>query len=330
MYRVEQVLVPVDFSHFSRCALAFARQLGSFAEGKEKPRLQLAHAMAPMAPYMRSILFPYAALGEDDREFEAEISEEAQNELARYFEIDGRLRKRFISDPVVEFGASKDCISRWAGSFDVDMIALGAFGENGVFAGGLGSTAQRILQTSTRPVAIIRDYDRKPKVRKILVAIDLGKQSSEVLRVALGLAIQQEAQLELLHVLPSPFLYDTSWILEKALPYNANKVEKQVRPKVDALFEQAVEALEPPFAIAQKAGALLKKRTLRQGDPAEEIAAMAYEEDFDLVVVGANNRQTPGTRSLGRVASAAVVSVPKHLVVVPPRREATPLVEADD
>ena len=116
MYRIEQVLAPVDFSSFSRCALRFAARLGDGADGDRQPvRLQLAHAVEALPEYVRSVLFPYAPLGEDDREFEAEIADVARQKIREYFEVDDELRERFIDAPIIEFGSDKESVARWAG-----------------------------------------------------------------------------------------------------------------------------------------------------------------------------------------------------------------------
>jgi len=284
-----------------------------------------------MSPYVRRILFPYAALGEDDREFEAEIVAEAGAEIYRHFGIVEVLEKRFLADPLVEFGVAHECISTWAGRFDIDLIALGAFGEHGVVAGRLGSTAERIMRSSTVPVALIRDHDPRPRIRRILVAVDLGIQTPEVMRVAAGFALQQEAELDLVHILPSPFLNDTNGLLKKEIDYDEEKTVERLRSTVDALFERAVENVDFPFAYREKAQKLLQKLTVRAGDPASEIAKMAYQGEYDLVVVGTNSRKGEcGGSSLGRVAAGAVVEVTTHVLVVPSVQQRTPLVEMDD
>ena len=328
MYRVEQVLVPVDFSSHSRAAVEFARQIGAPAEGAGAPPMQLVHALGPISGYLRKVLFPYAALGEDDREFEAELMEEARGQLEQYFGIDEKLAKRFLSDPELGFGHPREEVARWAGQYDADLVVLGAFGEGGRYVGGLGSTIRRFLQVTMQPVVIVRDFDPRPKVRKILVAVDLGKESQEVLGKALGFALQQKAKVEMLHVLPSPLVHDTNRILKKALKYDPEKVLESSRRTINALFERAVGALELPFAFRDAAKNHLNTLRIESGDPGEVISRVAYEGEYDLVVVGANNRQTPGKRSLGRVAEQVLVEAGAHVMVIPASRRETPLVES--
>ena len=327
MYCANQVLVPVDFSNFSRCALAFARQLGTTSKEKagSGAKLQLAHAIEAMPDYVRAVLFPYAALGEDDRAFEAEIEQSVRQKLTQYFDIDDELRHRFLDRPKVEFGAAKEWIGKWATSIDVEMVAVGTFGTQGVYSGGPGSTSRRIASTSTKPVALIRDFDPKPRIKRILAAVALGRDAARVVDVALGLAVDLEAELELLHVIPTPFLHDTKWMLERSADITAADVEAQIRPQAEALIAALVENTTIPFAHRKESAAQLQAGAIRFGDPAEEIAKTAYDEDFDLVVVGGGGRQTPNGAGVGRVASAVMAEVPKHLVVVPGVRDGTPL-----
>ncbi len=325
MYQVDQVLVPLDFSSFSRSALAFARQLGRGRDdgtGKNPVRLQLAHAVEAMPSYVRSVLFPYAALGEDDREFEAEIAEAARHEMERYFEFDESLRGRFRADPIIEFGSSSAMIRRWCGRFEQEMIVAGAFGENGVFAGGLGSTSGRLVATATQPVALIRDYDVVPTVDRILAAVDLQHHSTRVVEVATALAIELNAELQLVHVTRSPFREDIRTMIKRHLDLELKALEAAIEPQLRGLFDDIVDTLQFPHSIRQRADELIGERTIRFGDPVEEIAEMAHQGEFDLVVAGANSHAAMGS---GEMVSAVMARVPTHMVVVPVEHETTPL-----
>ncbi len=312
MHKIEQILVPVDFSSFSRSALAFARQLGNSPEKMGKrAHLQLAHAVEAMPPYIRSVLFPYAALGEDDRRFEAEIVESVRAELRHYFEIDDELAERFVDEPAVEFGFGKEWIERWAGQFDVEMIVVGAFGKQGVFTGGPGSTSRRVAATASKPVALVRDYDPVPTIARILAAVDLGTDTKEVLDVAVGLAADLGAELEIMHVIASPFVDDARGLVKRCVAVDEAEIEEQVRPSLTALMQEFVDEIEIPFSAQTGDGAPIEKQLMRYGEPAREIAEEVQQGEFDLVVIGR------GRDGLGRTASAVMADVPRHLVVVP-------------
>lgn len=325
-HRVEQVLVPLDFSEHSRSALEFVRNLG---ETKNVPLVQVAHAVPPLSAAQREILFPYAALGEDDRAFEHELIETSRSLLFETYGLEAD-EKRLLTEPLVEVGHPHQLLPEWASRFDVDLIALGAFGQSGTYPGGLGSTALRLLGTSSIPVALLRDFDPRPRVRKILVALDLGDQSTEILRVAICLALQTGATLEALHVLPSPWLHDTRGLVRRALNVKIEDLSKQLLPKLNAHYDRTTGDLSFPFGIQEEAQALIPNLQISAGDPGSKVAEAAYEGGHDLIVVGACNHHTSGRRSLGRVAYGVLTEAPTHVLVVPPARRETPLVEADE
>ncbi|RDV38248.1 universal stress protein [Bradymonadaceae bacterium TMQ3] len=323
MYRVEQVLVPLDFSNFSRSALALAKALG----GENPARVQLGHALEPMAPYMRRVLFPYAALGEDDRAFEAELVEEARAELERRYELDDKLRRRLVSEPVVEIGPSRQVVGEWTSRFDVEAIVMGAYGESGLVSEGLGATARRVLQTSSRPVILVRQHDPRPQLKRIVVALDLEPSSAGVLEVALGMALQHGCGLELLFVLPSPLAADSAGLLKSQVKFDERQARGRLKGKIEALFERTIEAVEVPFPQRDQARKLTDNTRVESGEPASEIVRRAYESDADLVVVGARSRAGGG--GLGSVAEAVARRASCHVMVVPPAAQTTPLTRDD-
>lgn len=326
MYHIEQVLVPVDFSSFSRSALAFARRLGAGSDREGgMARVQLGHAVEAMPPYVRSVLFPYAPLGEDDRQFEAEICAAVHAEMGKYFEFDDELRDRFVDDPLVAFGSSKEWIRRWASEIDVELIAVGSHGKEGPVAGGPGSTARRVAATAAQPVVLVRDYEPRPNVERILAAVDLGAGCRQVIDAAVGLAVDLDADLELVHVIPSPVIDDTRWMVQRHIDKTPDELEAAMRPSVKALFDETVEGLDYPLSVRKEVGEKLNARSIRWGRPAQQIGQAAHEGDIDLVVVGRGGDSDTAGGGLGRVASAVAATVPKHLMVVPKMREDTPL-----
>lgn len=325
MYRIEQVLIPVDFSSFSQAAVAFGRGLGDDDGDRRRTRLQLAHAVESLSPAVRSVLFPYAPLGEDDREFEAEIIEATRTHLAEYFEFDDELRRRFIARPIVDIGSARKRISDWIGGLDVDLIAAGAFGSHGVFGAGPGSTSRRIVDAASCPVALLRDYEPRPTVDRILAAVDLGRDSNRVLEVAVGLAVDQGAALEVIHVIPTPFAHDTRWMVERDADIDPDAVEARLRPRAVDGLERLVEDLTVPYPERDRVDELLDDPRVAVGDPATEIGRRAEDGNFDLVVIGRGGSGESTESGRRRVASAVMAEVPKHLVVVGPEPEATPL-----
>jgi nucleotide-binding universal stress UspA family protein len=324
MYRVEQVLVPVDFSTFSRAAVAFSRAIGA-----ESPRLSLAHALGEWPPYLRRVLFPYAALGEDDVEFEHELIEEARAHMLAHLEIDPNSDDD-IANLSVEFGREKQVLSDRVRGVGPDMVVMGAFGESGVHPNVLGATAEKMVRSVTCPLVLVRDYDPRPSIEHIVVAVDLTSRSTDVVAKAVGFALQVGATLELVYVLPDPLTQDTNKILERTLDFNAHKIMERSRSKIEALFDRMTNQVEVDYPEQTTARELLEHRKVMSGDPATAIVDHADKVDADLVVVGASNTQSASNRQLGRVAWTIARSAPAHVMVVPPEREVSLLSGDED
>lgn len=320
MYRVEQVLVPVDFSSSSRSALEFARNLSS-----ESPLVQLVHVVEQLAPYVRNILFPYAALGEDEVEFEHEILGEAYEHLLRYFRIDKKAAKGFVGEPIVRMGAVNTLLRDIVFSVDSDLIVMGAFGEGGMHPDALGSTTERLLRTVTQPIVMVRDFESSPRIGHIVVAVDLTPGSVHVFSRAVGLALQTGATLETVFVLPSPFINDTNNLLSSNIKFNASHVLNRSEDKIDALFERLRQQVHVPFPLKAEAARAMETRSVLVGDPATEIVRHAYEKQADLVVVGSYGAHNRAAHTLGRVAWTVARRSPTHVMVVPPAAETTRL-----
>ncbi len=317
MYQVEQVLVPVDFSASSRAALAFARAIG---EDKTSPRIHLAHALGEWAPYVRRVLFPYAALGEDDVEFEHELIEEARAHMLGHLEVDPD-KDKAVAELTLKFGPIKETLSERIRSVGPDMVVMGAFGEGGVQPNVLGSTAEKLLRTVTRPIVLVRDYDPRPSIDKIVVAVDLTSRSTDVVSKALGFALQVGATLELVYVLPDPLIQDTNKILARTLDFNAAKILERSRSKIEALFDRMVDHVEVAYPQQDSARELLQNRKVIVGDPPRAIVDHTDEVDADMVVVGGHNTQSSSNRQLGRIAWTIARMAPTHVMVVPPEKE---------
>lgn len=314
MHDIERVLVPVDFSAFGRTALAFARRLGQAGL-----TIQPAHVVEPWAPYVRRVLFPYAALGEDDVEFEHELIEAARAELDRHLDLDAE--DAAVAEPIVRLGG-RETLAEIARSTGADAVVMGAFGEGGVRAGALGSTAERLIGAIAQPVFLVRDFDRRPDLERIVVGVSLGPESAEVVDWALSLALQSGAQLELVFVLADPLAQDTNQLLARAIDYDRRGVIDRSRDRIAALYDRMVKQVEVAFASRDDAQALLANRKVLVGEPADALVSHADEVGADLVVVGTHSPPGRAPNNLGRVASRVARTSPTHVLVVPPTRQA--------
>jgi nucleotide-binding universal stress UspA family protein len=111
--------------------------------------------------------------------------------------------------------------------------------------------------------------------------------------------------------------------LSQQLKFNPKQVLTKAQDKIEALFERMHEQLDIPHPVQAQAAKLLRSRRILFGDPSAEISRHAYENDADLVIVGAHNPQTKTTRTLGRVAWTIARVCPTHVMIVAPNRPRT-------
>ncbi len=310
MFDIDYILVPVDFSRSSRAALSFARGLSD-----DHTRVELVHVVDRWPQFMQDVLFPYAPLGEDAVEIEAELVRAAERSLMNYHDIDPDSDE--LDGPIVWSGPEKETLAERARARGAQLIVMGASGESGVQPDVLGSVAERMIRSGARPVLLMRAHDPRPVVRRILVALDLTEGSRRVVETAVGLSQRFDAELEIIHVVPDPLVDDQSDVLASVLKFNRRKVADRTRDRVEALFDRLMRDLSPAFGEESEVRELLSRRRVTIGDPAAAIVAHATEHDSDLVLVGTNDPSRGDTAYLGRVACTVARRAPMHVCVVP-------------
>jgi nucleotide-binding universal stress UspA family protein len=142
-----------------------------------------------------------------------------------------------------------------------------------------------------------------PAPKKFLVAIDLSEASRTPLGYAAELARRLGASLTALYVSQRYASYEPfpAFVPEPALdPARRQELEGEVRR-----FVEATAGL-PPVEVL-----------LRDGDPAEEILAVAGESGFDLLVIGTHGRRGFERWALGSVTDRVARRATQPLLAVP-------------
>jgi nucleotide-binding universal stress UspA family protein len=149
-FRLNKILVPVDFSDFSAkaldYALAFADQFGA--------RLVLLHVVEP-AVYPESYMLVATALDDLSRD----LLRGAQQKLGELSQA--RIGDRVPSESLVRLGRPYSEIAAAASELDVDLIILATHGYTGLKHVLLGSTAERVVRHAPCPVLTVRDPEHE-------------------------------------------------------------------------------------------------------------------------------------------------------------------------
>ena len=189
----------------------------------------------------------------------------------------GNIEKRVVE------ALPADGIRELAASAGADLIVMGTHGRSGFNRWMLGSVAERILREIPVPLLTVRAAPRGP-VRRILSPIDGTDASRGAFRLAARLGACFNAEITAVYV-----------------------HESESAPSVPDLCNWIPDE-------AQKRCNL--RELVRHGDPAEEIVALASEEAFDLLVIGAPHKRFFGGLVMGTTTLRAVRHAPCPVLTV--------------
>ena len=185
-------------------------------------------------------------------------------------------------------GAPLDEIVREAQALDAGLLVVGARGTGFLRRLVLGTTSERLLRRTTRPVLVVRQTAPEP-YSSVLLALDFSPWSLRA--VALAQQAAPHAQLVLLNAFEVPF--------EEKLRFagvDAATID-QYRRRARA------SAIERVHALAAAAG--LKpgrwKACIVEGDASLRIVEQEQELNCDLVVLGKHGQSATEDLLLGSV-----------------------------
>ncbi len=180
-----------------------------------------------------------------------------------------------------------------ADAMDADLLVLGARGEDYLSHLLLGTTAERLLRRTRRPVLMVKQTSHEP-YRRVLVPVDFSPWSATAIRLASRVA--PRAELVLLHAFEAPF--------ESKLQF-AGVDEETIN---NYRMEARQESLTQLEMIAADVG--LKPDVVRtcvhHGDASHVILTQEQELDCDLIVMGKHGQGVMEELLLG--------SVTKHIL----------------
>ncbi len=144
----------------------------------------------------------------------------------------------------------------------------------------------------------------KQPYEHILVPVDLGDRSKEVLRHAKALADRFGSRIELLFCFPTPSFPDATGLLN---PFSPDMLEDARRD-----CERQLQGL----LSAQESRQYHAKATVLPNDPLDAIADYAKREHVDLIVMGTHGRTGLTHMFLGSVAERVVRTAPCPVLTI--------------
>ena len=296
-----QILVPLDGSPLAEQALACAMTLG-----RGLPAELVLFRAVSIPPDTREILksagLKAAALME-------QLEAEANDYLRK---VAGQLQDAGLSvRQVVQHGPAAEAIVDYAGQTDIQQIVMATHGYTGISRWTHGSVAERVLQSASVPVLLVRAQEgelgvsREPMpCRRILVPLDGSTVAEQVLPSAASIAQALRAEMILFQV---PIVYVSgSLIGEWYLPWQG----------VLKTAEQDAQAYLNRVAYRLKEQGVNVSKAMQIGAVAESIIAYAEANRIDLIAMCTHGRTGRGRWILGSVADRVLraSSIPILLV----------------
>jgi nucleotide-binding universal stress UspA family protein len=277
------VLCPVDFSERSERALRYSIALAGHVRG----RLTAIHVAHPL-------LVEAAAAGADVSVVTGDINRELQSEVAKVSGDAGAWAPQVATR--IATGDPAATIVEYATEHAISLIVMGTHGLTGYRKMILGSVTERVLRSTTVPVFVVPQMEHDQityshggpvfAMERVLAPCDFSERSRADALVARDVARIFNVPLMLVHV------------LEKV------SAPSRWREAVDAQGPaHSVKAKAQLDALATSLAAGLPVQTLvTAGSPAEEIAAVAVENNVGLIVMGLTGE---GQRFGGRPGTTA-------------------------
>ncbi len=298
-FKIERILVPLDFSPASMEALDYAVSLAK----QFHAAVHLVHVYPPdeasSVPGAGHLLLQ-----------SAEAIERLNEELT------GIHRKHVPTfrpeNCYIRRGKPYEEIVRLAREIDADLIALSTRGHSGLKHLLLGSTAERVVRNAPCRVLVVRKRKKKSKtaseslaIRTILVPVDFSTCSLAGTEYAAFLARKLHATLRLFHV---TYPYVDYVIVDRAgarLAALAEAVQEAARQEMDALKQMDFLRGVPV------------QTEIRAGHATEEICKGAGQPDIDLIVTSTHGRTGLKHALIGSVAEHVVRYAERPVLVVP-------------
>lgn len=294
MTRTPVLLAATDFSDPARHALERAAQLAHSLPGS---RLTLSHVIS------RSMLDRlHGLMREDTQGLDAKVSARADQALAELAQrlgeeyglaVDARLGQ---GSPLVE-------IAGLAEELQADLLVMGARGAHFVREFMLGSTTERVLRKTRRPLLAVK-HRPHGAYRRVLVPVDFSAHS----RLAAETAHRwlPEAEIVLFHAFEVE--------LESTLQF-AGIGDEQIHAWRAVAREEALEAMAA-FAAGLAAPAARLSRAVVHGPPTLRILEQEQAADADLIVMGKHGQSPLEEMLLGSVTKHVLAYSSSDVLVV--------------
>ncbi|HNQ04822.1 MAG TPA: universal stress protein [Thiobacillaceae bacterium] len=296
MTPITRILAATDFSAPARHAMARAFQVAADIGA----RMELSHVLGqgPLEGLRR-------LLGMEAARVEAYILERARENLESLAREVGQPHGLDAGIHLAA-GTVLRTLLEQADELDVGLVVVGAKGEDYLGRLLLGTTAERLLRRTTRPVLMVRQTPHEG-YRRVLVPVDFSAWS--IPSIQLARAVAPRAELLMIHAFEAPF--------ESKLHY-ASVAESLIDRYHAATRREAQADLD---ALVLRAGLQAEQVSARvvHGPTSRVILAQEQERDCDLIVMGKHGQGVMEELLLGSVTKHILAEATSDVLVASAR-----------
>jgi len=197
--------------------------------------------------------------------------------------------------PLLVFGTPHEQIMRAAIEVNANLILTGSGESKQDHAFPLGTTTERIIQKSEKPVFVIKEGVLL-NVHHILCPVDFSDASKRALKNAITMARRFKSELTILNVCE---VTKSSWLASDNLleTVNEEKYRKEKEVFKDFLDE---------FDLSN----IHWVKELPKGNPAEQILSTVSKKMIDLLIMGTSGRTGLNRMFMGSVTEKVIREVP--------------------
>lgn len=267
MIEVRSILCPIDFSDFSRRALAHATALARWYDARMT--VLYVSSLTPAVAGFPPMISPITLEPLDRERLLEEMRSFAEPALSAGVKTDFMIREGPAAPEIVE----------QARVGHADLVVMGTHGRGGFERLVLGSVAEKVLRKAPCPVLTVSKEaegaaPRAPgELRSIVCPVDFSDAALAALRYALSLAERAKARLDLVYVLEWPDggrLRHPPFDVPEYHRYMEEEAHRQLRDAVPAAARDWCEVRDRVVA----------------GKPWREILRAAEDGHADLIVLG--------------------------------------------
>lgn len=250
----------------------------------------------------------------DDDQPEALIGVERQAAAALLHELTPTSRDAdgLNCEARVVLGASFQGILQTADESGAALIVLGAHRRQALLDSVLGTTVERTVRHSCRPVLIAKTAPTGP-YRNVLITTDLSENSTVAGQEARTLGLLDEAKTVIMHAFTTPV---ASPVLQSSI--TVQEYEDRLGQEEQRVRDELQGTLRKVGIEAELRALLLSEKSVRMA-----IEECANDMHADLVVVGTHGRTGIGRWFLGSVAEAVLANLEIDVLAVPARAPLT-------